>query len=367
MGNTGIAHTRWATHGEPNEINAHPHFSENKIAVVHNGIIENYEQLRQELIEKEFVFDSDTDTEVIAHLISHELKSKNDFLTAVRNAISRLKGAFAIAVINQDNPNQIIAARLGSPLVIGMGIGENFVASDTLALLPFTQKFIFLNDGDIAVVSQNNCSFFDKKGAEVSRKIYHCEATNETASRGEYRHFMQKEIFEQPSAITATLESCLSFDDGNILPNVFGYMSGDLFDATENIQITACGTSCHAALVARYWLEEIAQIPCQVEIASELRYRKKVIPPNTLFVTLSQSGETADTLAALRQAKTLLYIGSLAICNVAESSLVRESDTAFLTRAGVEIGVCSTKAFTTQLLALLVLTLRLSKKRCYQE
>jgi glutamine---fructose-6-phosphate transaminase (isomerizing) len=365
----GIAHTRWATHGEPSKRNAHPQQSGRDVALVHNGIIENYEKLRTQLKKEKYIFQSETDTETIVHLLHHQLKKSKDFVTAVRGAVKQLKGAFALGIIDKQEPDRLIAVRYGSPLVIGVGIGENFIASDNLALLPVTQKFIFLEDGDIADIRRDKITIYDKGGKIVKRKPFVSKATQDSVSLGEFRHYMLKEIFEQPEALRATLEGHISGD--KILPESFGIKAPKIFEKVKQIQIVACGTSYHAGMVARYWLEEIAKIPCQVEIASEFRYRDLVVSPNTLFVSLSQSGETADTLAALRKAKKMGYIGTLVICNVPESSLVRESDLVFMTRAGTEIGVASTKAFTTQLLALLMLTIVLGqqhlsvKKRTY--
>jgi len=355
LGNLGIAHTRWATHGEPSERNAHPHQSGEEIALVHNGIIENYEELRNKLIKEGYQFISDTDTETIAHLIHFEFQKTDNFLEAVKNAEAQLEGAYAIAIINTQDPDHIIAVRSGSPLVIGVGIDENFLASDVLALLPVTQEFIFLEEGDISDISRDKVIIHDKSGNKVNRKTHKSELTHDSVDRGEFRHYMLKEIFEQSEALQATLEGRLSKE--KVLSESFGHDAADIFSKVEHIQIVACGTSYNAGLVARYWLEELAHIPCQVEIASEFRYRQTIVAPNTLFITISQSGETADTLAALRQAKDAGYLATLAICNMPESSIVRESDLVFLTRAGREIGVASTKAFTTQLLALLLLTI----------
>lgn len=358
-GNTGIAHTRWATHGKPCEINAHPHISEETIAVVHNGIIENYIELREELIHDGYSFASETDSETIAHLVHKYFLQTNDFLKATQIAIQKLSGAFALAIISSKEPNRIIGVRYGSPLVVGFGNKEYFLASDYLALAPIVQRFIYLEEGDVADISEQELIIYDIDGNKVERKINSSASNYSAINLGHYRHFMQKEIFEQPQAISNTLEGCLGTN--NILPNIFGANSENIFAKIERIQIAACGTSYHAGLIARHWLEELAGIPCQIEIASEIRYRQTVVQPNTLFITISQSGETADTLAALRQAKKLGYFSSLVICNVPESSLARESDLVFLTRAGAEIGVASTKAFTTQLTALLMLTLAVGK------
>lgn len=358
-GRIGIAHTRWATHGAPSERNAHPHFSGHELAVVHNGIIENHEALREELKTQGYVFDSDTDTEVIVHLLNEQLKSEADLASAVKLVIKRLHGAYGLAVVSAKAPDRIIAARSGSPLVIGLGLGENFLASDQLALRQVTDRFMYLEEGDIAEIRRDSVKIWDVDGKDVEREQVQYHEGAEAADKGEYRHFMLKEIHEQPLVVQRTLEGRLS--DHQVLPNSFGPQATELFGRVRNVQIVACGTSYHAGMVARYWLEEFAGVPCQVEVASEFRYRKVVVQPDTLFVTISQSGETADTLAALRNAKELGYLGSLAICNVATSSLVRESDLTLLTQAGPEIGVASTKAFTTQLVGLLLLTLSLGQ------
>lgn len=351
-GGTGIAHTRWATHGEPSERNAHPHVSEH-IVVVHNGIIENHEELREELKALGYVFSSDTDTEVIAHLVHHELKSAGSLLAAMQTAVKQLRGAYGTVVMDSRDDSRVVVARSGSPLVIGRGIGENFIASDQMALLPVTRRFIFLEEGDVAEVTRRDVHIFDTNGNAVVREEQESELSHDAGDKGEYRHYMLKEIHEQPKAITNTLEGRLGSD--HVVVESFGNGAGAIFDKVEHVQIVACGTSYHSGMVARYWFEEIAGVSCDVEIASEFRYRKSVVRPNSLLVTLSQSGETADTLAALRLAKESGYMSSLAICNVPGSSLVRESDLAFMTRAGAEIGVASTKAFTTQLAGLLML------------
>lgn len=351
-GGTGIAHTRWATHGEPSERNAHPHVSEH-IVVVHNGIIENHEELRAELQGLGYVFSSDTDTEVIAHLVHHELKSAPSLLVAMQVAVKQLRGAYGTVVMDSRDDSRVVVARSGSPLVIGRGIGENFIASDQMALLPVTRRFIFLEEGDVAEVTRRDVHIFDTNGNAVVREEKESELSHDAGDKGEYRHYMLKEIHEQPKAITNTLEGRLGSD--HVVVESFGNGARAIFDKVEHIQIVACGTSYHSGMVARYWFEEIAGVSCDVEIASEFRYRKSVVRPNSLLVTLSQSGETADTLAALRLAKESGYMSSLAICNVPGSSLVRESDLAFMTRAGAEIGVASTKAFTTQLAGLLML------------
>lgn len=351
-GGTGIAHTRWATHGEPSERNAHPHVSEH-IVVVHNGIIENHEELREELKALGYVFSSDTDTEVIAHLVHHELKSAGSLLAAMQTAVKQLRGAYGTVVMDGRDDSRVVVARSGSPLVIGRGIGENFIASDQMALLPVTRRFIFLEEGDVAEVTRRDVHIFDTNGNAVVREEQESELSHDAGDKGEYRHYMLKEIHEQPKAITNTLEGRLGSD--HVVVESFGNGARAIFEKVEHVQIVACGTSYHSGMVARYWFEEIAGVSCDVEIASEFRYRKSVVRPNSLLITLSQSGETADTLAALRLAKESGYMSSLAICNVPGSSLVRESALAFMTRAGAEIGVASTKAFTTQLAGLLML------------
>ncbi|EIK72372.1 glutamine-fructose-6-phosphate transaminase, isomerizing [Pseudomonas synxantha BG33R] len=359
-GRLGIAHTRWATHGAPCERNAHPHFS-GDLAVVHNGIIENHEVLREQLKGLGYVFTSDTDTEVIAHLLNHKLKDHSDLTTALKATVKELHGAYGLAVISASQPDRLVAARSGSPLVIGLGLGENFLASDQLALRQVTDRFMYLEEGDIADIRRESVQIWDVDGQSVEREAVQYRDGAEAADKGEFRHFMLKEIHEQPSVVQRTLEGRLS--QNQVLVNAFGPQAAELFAKVRNVQIVACGTSYHAGMVARYWLEELAGIPCQVEVASEFRYRKVVVQPDTLFVTISQSGETADTLAALRNAKELGFLGSLAICNVSISSLVRESDLTLLTQAGREIGVASTKAFTTQLVGLLLLTLSLGQVR----
>ena len=359
-GRLGIAHTRWATHGAPCERNAHPHFS-GDIAVVHNGIIENHEALREQLKALGYVFTSDTDTEVIAHLLSHKLKDQPDLTVALKATVKELHGAYGLAVINAQQPDRLVAARSGSPLVIGLGLGENFLASDQLALRQVTDRFMYLEEGDIAEIRRDNVQIWDVNGNAVERQTVQYSDGAEAADKGEFRHYMLKEIHEQPSVVQRTLEGRLS--NNQVLVQAFGPQAAELFAKVRNVQIVACGTSYHAGMVARYWLEELAGIPCQVEVASEFRYRKVVVQPDTLFVTISQSGETADTLAALRNAKELGFLASLAICNVGISSLVRESDLTLLTQAGREIGVASTKAFTTQLVGLLLLTLSLGQVR----
>jgi len=360
-GQLGIAHTRWATHGAPTEGNAHPHFSGHEVAVVHNGIIENHEELRDELKGLGYVFASQTDTEVIVHLLHHLLKTTPDLTEALKAAVKRLHGAYGLAVINANQPDRLVAARSGSPLVIGLGLGENFLASDQLALRQVTDRFMYLEEGDIAEIRRDQVLVWDQAGKPVQREtVQHSEGA-EAADKGQYRHFMLKEIHEQPSVVQRTLEGRLGKD--HVMVQAFGPQAAELFAKVRNVQIVACGTSYHAGMVARYWLESLAGIPCQVEVASEFRYRKVVVQPDTLFVSISQSGETADTLAALRNAKELGFLGSLAICNVGISSLVRESDLTLLTLAGPEIGVASTKAFTTQLVSLMLLTLALGQVR----
>ena len=359
-GHSGIAHTRWATHGRPSEVNAHPHQSGERLAVVHNGIIENHEVLRRELEAEGYVFTSETDTEVIAHLLERESRQAGDLLTAVQRVLARLDGAYALGVIHAEEPDVVIGARKGSPLVVGVGIGEAFLGSDPLALLQVTDRFIYLEEGDAVRLSAGGCiEVFDAEGSAVEREVQAFEHGDGAASKGNYRHFMLKEIHEQPAMIAAALEGRLG--DRSALVESFGPEAEALFRQARQIHIVACGTSYHAGMVARYWLERYAGIPVQVEVASEYRYRQVVVPEGTLFVTLSQSGETADTLAALRFARTGGYLASLAICNVPGSSLVRESDLSLMTQAGPEIGVASTKAFTTQLAALFLLTLLLAK------
>ncbi|XVJ48978.1 glutamine--fructose-6-phosphate transaminase (isomerizing) [Pseudomonas sp. UBT] len=360
VGRLGIAHTRWATHGAPCERNAHPHFS-GDLAVVHNGIIENHEVLREQLKSLGYVFTSDTDTEVIAHLLNHKLKDLGDLTVALKATVKELHGAYGLAVVSASQPDRVVAARSGSPLVIGLGLGENFLASDQLALRQVTDRFVYLEEGDIADIRRESVAIWDVNGNSVEREAVQYRDGAEAADKGAFRHFMLKEIHEQPSVVQRTLEGRLS--QNQVLVNAFGPQAAELFAKVRNVQIVACGTSYHAGMVARYWLEELAGIPCQVEVASEFRYRKVVVQPDTLFVTISQSGETADTLAALRNAKELGFLASLAICNVSISSLVRESDLTLLTQAGREIGVASTKAFTTQLVGLLLLTLSLGQVR----
>ncbi|WP_213662227.1 glutamine--fructose-6-phosphate transaminase (isomerizing) [Stutzerimonas stutzeri] len=360
-GRLGIAHTRWATHGAPCERNAHPHFSGDDLAVVHNGIIENHEALRAQLKALGYSFTSDTDTEVIVHLLHHKLDEFGDLTVALKAAVKELHGAYGLAVISARQPDRLLAARSGSPLVIGLGLGENFLASDQLALRQVTDRFMYLEEGDIAEIRRDSVQIWDAAGQPVQREAVQYHEGAEAADKGEYRHFMLKEIHEQPKVVQRTLEGRLG--DNQVLVQAFGPQAAELFAKVRNVQIVACGTSYHAGMVARYWLEELAGIPCQVEVASEFRYRKVVVQPDSLFVTISQSGETADTLAALRNAKDAGYLASLAICNVGISSLVRESDLCLLTQAGPEIGVASTKAFTTQLAGLMLLTLALGQVR----
>lgn len=357
-GQIGIAHTRWATHGKPAQKNAHPHQSGN-IALVHNGIIENHNELRQHLIEKGYEFASETDTEVVVHLINDFYKTTQNLKQAVNKSIALCEGAYALGVICIDNPNLLIAARKGSPLVIGVGIEENFIASDQLALRQVTDQFIYLEEGDIAELQHQSIRIFDVNGTQVEREKVKLKDLDQSASRGDYRHFMLKEIFEQPEVIKQSLQGRLG--KSSVLEECFGIDATTIFDQVKHIQIIACGTSYHAGLVAKYWIESFANLPCSVEIASEYRYRKVFTPEKTLVVTISQSGETADTLAALQKAKKQNIIGSLAICNVPNSALVRESGLCLMTEAGPEIGVASTKAFTTQLVALKLLAILLGR------
>jgi len=359
-GMVGIAHTRWATHGRPSESNAHPHICRNKVAVVHNGIIENHDALRSEQKAAGFTFTSDTDTEVIVHQIHHHLDSSANLLEAVRRTCSDMEGAYALGVVSISEPNRLIAARRGSPLVIGIGIGEYFIASDVAALLPVTQRFVFLEEGDIADLTSEGIVIYNEAGEQVERPETVSELSADAVERGEYRHYMLKEIYEQPRAIADTLEGRIY--QGKVLEAAFGATAAKIFEQVQGVHIIACGTSHHAALIGRYWMESLAGIPCSVEVASEFRYRKPVVRNNSLIVTISQSGETADTLAGLQEAKRLGFGNSLTICNVPESSLTRESDLVLMTRAGPEIGVASTKAFTTQLVALMLLTIVLGRR-----
>ena len=358
IGGTGIAHTRWATHGEPSEANAHPHTSGN-FAVVHNGIIENHEELRELLKSRGYVFNSQTDTEVIAHLVEWEMRTASNLLEAVQKTVKQLTGAYGMVVLDREHPEHLVAARSGSPLVIGLGIGENFLASDQLALLSVTRRFIYLEEGDIAEITRRTVDIYDTNGQKVEREVHESNLENDAAEKGKFRHFMQKEIYEQPNALINTMEGRILHN--NVIVDAIGNGASEILEKVEHIQIVACGTSYNAGMTARYWFEALAGVSCDVEIASEFRYRKFVTRPNSLLVTISQSGETADTLAALRLAKEKGYMAALTICNVSSSSLVRESDLAFMTRAGVEVGVASTKAFTTQLAALLMLVTAIGK------
>ena len=358
IGGTGIAHTRWATHGEPSEANAHPHTSGN-FAVVHNGIIENHEELRELLKSRGYVFNSQTDTEVIAHLVEWEMRTATTLLEAVQKTVKQLTGAYGMVVLDREHPEHLVAARSGSPLVIGLGIGENFLASDQLALLSVTRRFIYLEEGDIAEITRRTVDIYDANGQKVEREVHESNLENDAAEKGKFRHFMQKEIYEQPNALINTMEGRILHN--NVIVDAIGNGAAEILEKVEHIQIVACGTSYNAGMTARYWFEALAGVSCNVEIASEFRYRKFVTRPNSLLVTISQSGETADTLAALRLAKEKGYMAALTICNVSSSSLVRESDLAFMTRAGVEVGVASTKAFTTQLAALLMLVTAIGK------
>ena len=361
-GAIGIAHTRWATHGAPNEANAHPHVCNATVAVVHNGIIENHVRLREDLRSRGYVFTSETDTEVIAHRVHQYLEEGLDLVEAVRATTRDLHGAYALGVISTSDPGRIVAARLGSPLVIGIGVGEHFIASDVAALIPVTQQFMFLEDGDVADVTRSGVRVATAQGEVVERRLVISELTADAVERGKYRHYMIKEIHEQPQVIAATVEGRVH--DGRALDSAFGPEAAAVFDRIQAIQIVACGTSYHAGLIARHWFENLARVPCNVEVASEFRYRRPVVRPNTLVVTISQSGETADTLAALRGAKVGGFGPSLGIVNVPESSLARESDLVLMTRAGPEIGVASTKAFTTQLAALLLLVACIGRRHC---
>jgi glucosamine--fructose-6-phosphate aminotransferase (isomerizing) len=358
-GNIGIAHTRWATHGVPSERNAHPHISRDGLAIVHNGIIENHDELRVELERLGYSFTSETDTEVIAHRIHYHLATVGDLFKAVRATVAELEGAYALAVVSEHDPDRIILAREGCPVVIGLGVDENFVASDVAALLAVTRRFVFLEEGDVAEIRRTAVRIIDREGNNVERPVRESALSADAAEKGLYRHFMLKEIHEQPSAVADTLQERVA--NGRLLEAAFGPAATAVFKRTQHVHIVACGTSWHAGVVARYMIEQVCKLPCTVEIASEYRYRNPVVPKHSLFVTISQSGETADTLAALRLAKQAGYLSSLAICNVPESSLVRESELVMLTRAGPEIGVASTKAFTTQLTALGMLVIALAK------
>jgi glucosamine--fructose-6-phosphate aminotransferase (isomerizing) len=360
IGNIGIAHTRWATHGEPSSLNAHPHISKNSVSVVHNGIIENYIALKNFQLSQGYVFDSETDTEVIAHAIDFEMNSSMTLIESVQKAVKSFKGSYGLGIISSKYPDQIIAAKKGSPLVIGIGENGNYLASDQMALLTKTNKFIFLEEGDIALIKLEKVTIYDFEGNIVSRPINISKIKSGQVSKGIYDHFMQKEIFEQPQAIRDTLESRITHD--TVIASSFGFRAEEIFNNLKQIQIVACGTSYNAGLVAKYWIEDIAKIPCNVEIASEYRYRRPILLDQTLFVTLSQSGETTDTLEALKEAKKInSTINSLCICNSPESSLTRLSDLTFLTHAGPEIGVASTKAFSTQLVSLALLVCSIGK------
>ncbi len=358
-GTLGIAHTRWATHGIPSTKNAHPHICRDRVSLVHNGIIENYEALREVQAERGYEFTSETDTEVIVHQVTYYIEQGKDMLNAVRAAIEDLEGAYAMGVISIDEPGHMVAARSGSPLVIGVGIGEYFIASDVAALLPVTQRFIILEEGDVVDITSKSLKIYNAAGEEVERKEHLSELSANAVERGQYRHYMLKEIYEQPRAVSDALEGRIG--DNHVLEESFGPDAHEIFSGVERVQIIACGTSYHAGLIGKYWMEAIAGVPCDVEVASEFRYRKPVVRKNSLIVTLSQSGETADTLAGLHEAKRLGFGKSLTICNVPESSLVRESDLVMMTRAGPEIGVASTKAFTTQLVCLMLLVLTLGR------
>jgi glucosamine--fructose-6-phosphate aminotransferase (isomerizing) len=360
-GRTGIAHTRWATHGVPNEANAHPHVSRDTVAVVHNGIIENHAELRAELRKAGYAFTSDTDTEVIAHLVHKLVAEGKSLREAVSEATRRLRGAYAIAVLHRDHPGHVVGARRGSPLCVGVGIGEHFLGSDVQALIQVTNRIVYLEEGDVVEITPDSLAIRAADGSEAIRKVRESDLSMDAVERGQFRHYMLKEIFEQPGAVANTLEGRIA--DDRILPNIFGVDADELLQRVRHVHIVACGTSYHAGMVARYWLEGIAGIPCSVEVASEYRYRNVVVMPDTLFLAISQSGETADTLAALREGRERGYLGSFAVCNVPESSLVRESDLTLMTRAGPEIGVASTKAFTTQLSALALLVLELARLR----
>ena len=359
LGHTGIAHTRWATHGAPSEHNAHPFVSRDEFALVHNGIIENHATLRDKLMKDGYEFHSETDTEVVVHLIHRNFSQSNHLLNAIRATIDELKGAYALGIVSKQRPDRIFAVRHGSPLVVGKGLGENYIASDPLALLSVTQDFIYLEDNDIAEISLDDIHIYDESQQLTHRQVHALSIQHDAVERGEYRHYMKKEIMEQPDAIASCLEGRITHD--HLLPAIFGPRAEAVFPSVQHVQFIACGTSYHAALVARYWIEALAGIPCSVEIASEFRYREVAPSKNSLFVTLSQSGETADTLAALRLAKKMNYLSTLAICNVPGSSMMREAEITFLTRAGIEIGVASTKAFITQLTALFLFALSLRR------
>lgn len=360
-GRLGVAHTRWATHGGVTEANAHPHLSGGRVAVIHNGIIENHEEIRQELVSLGYEFSSETDTEVAAHLIREHLEQGHDLLEAVRLAAGRFVGAYALAVIDAENPDRIVATRIASPLVIGLGLGENFIASGVPALLPVTRRFIHLEQGDLAEIGRDAVRIFDSAGEAVERPVHESQWSSDSVDKEPYRHYMLKEIFEQPRAIADTLYGRVA--DDRVVTDSLGPRAVELFEQVRNLHIVACGTAYHAGRVAKYWIESLAGLPCQVEIASEYRYRDIVVSEGTLFIAISQSGETADTLEALRMARQADYIGVLTICNSPQSSMVRKSDLVMMTQAGPEIGVASTKAFTTQLISLLLVTLMLARQR----
>ncbi|APC92043.1 MULTISPECIES: glutamine--fructose-6-phosphate transaminase (isomerizing) [Francisella] len=357
-GDIGIAHTRWATHGKPSKNNSHPHASES-FCIVHNGVIENFAELKKTLIDDDYKFKSDTDTEVIAHLLQKEWQDNLSIVENIKHVIALLKGAYALAIISQKFPDKIVAVRSGSPLVIGLGIDENFISSDALSLLPVTNKFSYLDEGDIAIISKDDVEIFDNNGVAKNLEVEEYNYTSTSASKDGYKHYMLKEIYEQPEAVSNTILASLA--DGEISLDSFDKKAKELFEKTKHICIVACGTSYNAGMTAKYWLEKYTKIPCNVEIASEIRYRDNVVIDGSLFVSISQSGETADTLESLRKSKKQNYVGSMCICNVPNSSLVRESDIAFMTKAGIEIGVASTKAFTTQLVALAIFTLVIAK------
>ena len=355
----GIAHTRWATHGKPSEENAHPHYSDGEVHIVHNGIIENYLELKENLLSAGYIFQSETDSEVIAHLLHQHLQSSGDLLSAMHEAVKQLDGAYAIAAIHVADQNRLIVARNKTPLLIGIGLEENFVASDPLALSQLTNEFVFLEDGDVAEITQETYKIFNGKNSPVKREVTEIDIAVNAVTKGEYSHFMEKEIYEQPDAVANTINGKLGEDD--VLDNIFGLRSSEVFSQVKRIQFVACGTSLHAGKVGRFWFEQIAKIPCYVDFASEYRYRDPLVEEGTLFVTISQSGETADTLAALRYAQEKDYLSTLCICNVPTSSLARESEHVFFTNAGPEIGVASTKAFTTQLTGLILLAMSIAK------
>jgi len=364
-GQIGIAHTRWATHGKPTEKNAHPHTCNDKVTLVHNGIIENHEELKKQQTAKGYRFTSETDTEVVVHQVYDYLSQGQDLLSAVQSAVADLDGAYALGVISPDEPDTLVAARKGSPLLIGVGVGEYFIASDAAALIPVTQQFIVLHDGDIAKITREKLDIIDKDGKSVEREMHTSELKADSVERGEYKHYMLKEIFSQPIALSDCLEGRIS--SNKVHEECFGHNASEVFDNVHGVEIIACGTSYHAGLVSKYWFESIAKIPCSVEVASEFRYRKPVVRNNSLIITLSQSGETADTLAALQEAKKLGFGNALAICNSPESSIVRESDLVLMTRAGPEISVASTKAFTTQLVCLMLVVLVLGRRHGMSE